>query len=351
MEFKDYIVSEELSVLETMDQINKNTRGIVYICDDHKLKGVVTDGNIRRYIINNGDLKAPVAQMANMSPKYLERKDSINVEEFMEDNSIKSVPIVNSKGSIISIKFLHETPIYKATNLDIPVVIMAGGKGTRLEPFTQVLPKPLIPIGDKTITELIMDKFSEFGCHRFDMIVNYKKNLIKTYFNDMENDYNVVFTDEHEFLGTGGGLKLLDGKYDSTFFMTNCDIIIEQDYSEVVNYHKENKNMITVVGAMNKMVIPYGTIEVGDGGKIKALHEKPTISYMSNTGFYIIEPEFLKMIPENTFIHITDIIDNCIKAKKNVGVYPVSESAWLDVGQFNELEKTKKHYKEKKDHI
>ena len=216
---------------------------------------------------------------------------------------------------------------------------MAGGKGTRLYPYTQILPKPLIPIGEKTITEHIMSRFKEYGCSHFDMIVNYKKHFIKSYFLDNENTVDVDFIEETEFLGTGGGLRLLEGKYQSTIFMTNCDILIEEDYAKILEYHKKNNNIITMVCAEKNMLIPYGTVEISETGQALALKEKPRLSFITNTGFYVIEPEFLNMIPENTFIHITDIIQNCIDTGKKVGVYKILEEKWLDMGQMEEMER------------
>ena len=219
---------------------------------------------------------------------------------------------------------------------------MAGGKGTRLYPYTQILPKPLIPIGEKTITEHIMSRFMKYGCKSFEMIINYKRNLIKSYFLDNEDTYDITFIDEKQFLGTGGGLKLLKGKIDTTFFMTNCDILIEEDFDRILEYHQKNNNIITVVCAKKNMTIPYGMVEVSESGKALALREKPCFSFLTNSGFYVIEPEFLDMIPDNTFIHITDVIQRCIDMKMQVGVYTIPEEKWLDMGQLEEMEKMKK---------
>ena len=221
-------------------------------------------------------------------------------------------------------------------------VIMAGGKGARLYPYTQILPKPLIPIGEKTITEHIMDRFSEYGCTHFDMIINYKKNFIKSYFLDNEISRDVVFIEEKKFMGTGGGLKLLEGRYASTFFMSNCDILIEADYGEIVRFHRENKNLATMVCAMKHVTIPYGTVEVSSEGRAQRLKEKPELSFITNTGFYVLEPAFLEGIPADTFIHITDIMQKYIDGGKQIGVYPIAEERWLDMGQMDELERMKK---------
>ena len=156
---------------------------------------------------------------------------------------------------------------------------MAGGKGTRLAPFTNILPKPLIPIGDKTITEHIIDRFQRFGCHQFYVIVNYRKNFIKTYFTEQENSPDLFFIEELKFQGTGGGIKLLEGKIKETFFLTNCDILVDEDYSSILDYHKEKKNWITLVCATKNIEIPYGTVQVSHEGDRLSRKAKLSFSY------------------------------------------------------------------------
>lgn len=344
MDIKEYIINEECTILEALNAINSNGRGIAYVCEGTVLKAAITDGNVRRHILNNGDLNAPVSSVANYSPLFIQRRDDVDHVEFMKQHKISSVPILNSKKEIITIKFLNSCPIHTSSKLKVPVVIMAGGKGTRLKPITEVLPKPLIPISDKTITEIIMDKFKEFGCNDFNMIVNYKREMIKAFFNEAQGEYNVEFTDEEEFLGTGGGLKFLEGKYDSSFFMTNCDILIDEDYGEILKQHEDDDRILTMVCAMKTVTVPYGTVELDSNGRIESMVEKPTMAYKVNTGFYVINPRFFDYIPENTFIHITDVIEKCIEAGEKVGVYPIAETSWSDMGQFSELEKMKKKF-------
>lgn len=342
MQISDFIVSPNTSVIEAMKQIDRNSQGIVYICHDEKIVGVVTDGDIRRFILKNGDLKQPVVEIANRNPKYLRVEEKNKADAMMKKYNIRSLPILNSELKIIEICFLNGSKENEKPNLGIPVVIMAGGKGTRLFPYTQILPKPLIPIGEKTITEYIMERFSAYGCTHFDMIVNYKKNFIKSYFLDNENIWDISFVDETEFLGTGGGLKLLEGRYTSTFFMSNCDILVEDDYSEILRFHQEKKNLVTMICAVKQTTIPYGTVDVSDNGQALCLNEKPELSFITNTGFYVLEPDFLERIPANTYIHITDVIQNCINQGERVGVYPIPEEHWLDMGQLDELERMRK---------
>lgn len=339
MEIKDFLVAPDCTVLEAMRQINRNARGIVYVCEQNQILGALTDGDIRRHILKNGDLGEAVIKVANTDTKVLYEKDRNRAVEWMSFYKISSIPILDKNKRIKEICFAEESVCQKREALEVPVAIMAGGKGTRLYPYTQILPKPLIPIGDKTITEHIIERFMEYGCSQFDMIVNYKKNFIRSYFLDNEPPVNLNFIEETEFLGTGGGLKLLEGRYPSTFFVSNCDILIEEDYGEILKFHKEQKNIITMVCALKQIEIPYGTVEVTDTGRALRLKEKPEISFITNTGLYVLEPEFLEEIPAQTFIHITDVIQKCIEKGKNVGVYPIPEESWLDMGQIDELKR------------
>jgi len=221
-------------------------------------------------------------------------------------------------------------------------VIMAGGKGTRLAPYTDVLPKPLIPIGDKTITEHIVEKFMDFGCNDFTMIINHKRGLIKAYYNETPIKGSMHFVEEVQFNGTGGGLKLLEDMHKKTFFMSNCDVLIDADYEDILRHHKKSEAIVTMVCALKRITVPYGTVELDGIGRPMKLVEKPEYPLLTNAGLYVIEPEFLSYIPTDTFIHITDIIQQMIDADRPVSVYPIGEADWMDMGQLDELKGMKK---------
>lgn len=346
MSLEKYLIGVDASIQEAMIQINQNAKGIVYVVEEKKLIGVITDGDIRRFMLQpefkEKDLHQNVLQIANKNPRFLLESQEKAVHNMLEKYKIRSIPIVDTERYITGIYFDGKKVEGEKEKIHIPVVIMAGGKGTRLYPYTQILPKPLIPIGDKTITEHIMEKFGHYGCENFSMIINYKKHFIKSYFEDYNHKHKIKFWEEKEFLGTGGGLKLLAGKIDSTFFMTNCDILIDEDYGKILKYHQRKKNLVTMVCAVKNLTIPYGTVELTKEGRAVKLKEKPSLSFLTNTGFYVLEPEFIQEIPDNTFVHITDIIQQCIDKGKRVGVYKIDEEKWLDMGQMEELERMKK---------
>ncbi len=347
MTLKDYIVSEEMSLVETMKVIDNNASGNAFLCRDGVLLAAVSDGDIRRSLMNGVDINSPVREIANYHPVYLYRKDSRKAEELMREKMITALPIVDEQKKITDIKFLLKKMPLQNKSLQTPVVIMAGGKGTRLKPYTDILPKPLIPIGDKTITEHIISHFSKFGCHDFYMIVNYKKNFIKAYFMDSTKQEaqkelpRLHFVEEERYMGTGGGIALVKEEVRETFFLSNCDIIVNADYEEILRTHRERQNLITIVCARKRVVIPYGTVDIEEDGSVIKFKEKPSFEFYTNTGFYVIEPAFLDKIPKNSRVDITDIIEGCIRDGEKVGTYLINEEDWMDMGQLEELEKMK----------
>lgn len=349
MNIQDIIINEEISVRQAAKVLDKTAKQVLLITEDNKLKAVLTDGDIRRWILKSGDLSAPVKEIANYSPKYITETERYKAKRLMKEYSISSIPVVSIEGEVKSIIFWNDldmSSVEKKPSLDIPVVIMAGGLGTRLYPYTKILPKPLIPIGDIPIVERIINRFKGFGCNEYYLTVNYKKNMIKAYFEEVVKNYNIYYIEEDKPLGTGGSLYFLKDKIKSTFFVSNCDILIDSDYEAMYDYHKENKNFITMVCAVKNMVIPYGVVNLNSEGNIQSMVEKPEYSFLTNTGMYIIEPEALQLIKEDTFIHLPDIAKECMDKGMKVGVYPITERAWMDMGQPDEMQEMMKRLEE-----
>lgn len=342
MDIKEYLISDELSVLQTMEQLDKVAKKVLFVTTDGRLVATVTDGDIRRLLLNKGSLEDNVMKAANHNPKSLKSCSRKQALKFMKENSVSALPLVDDSGKIENIVFWDDSRVLTPKEkVDIPVVMMAGGLGTRLYPYTKILPKPLIPVGDVPIAEQIINRFHSFGSNKFYLIVNHKKNMIKAYFNEIERDYDVEYADEEVFLGTGGGLSLLKGKINTPFILTNCDILIMEDISKIYKHHKEQGNIITMVCSLKNYTIPYGVVEIGENGEIGAMKEKPTMSFFTNTGCYIVEPEVINELEDNVCIGFPDVVEKYKKQGKKVGVFPISESDWLDMGQLDELENMK----------
>ncbi len=335
-----FLGNEKNTVSQAMQQIDNNGWGILFLVDDDKrLLGCVTDGDVRRYLLAGGKMTASAIEAANQNPRAAK-----NIEEARHLYHKKNyfvIPIVNDIGAVVDLYTGEdgETKQKPRSALDVPVVINAGGKGTRLYPYTKVLPKPLIPVGDLPIIELIMQEYQSYSCTDFHIIVNYKRDLLKAYFSDNERHYNISWYDEGKPLGTGGGLRLLRGKFSSAFFFANCDALLTANYESMLKFHKENGNVITMICAYKNINIPYGVVEMGVNGRIEQMREKPLMSFLTNTGIYIVEPEVIEDIADNEVIGFPDIIQREKEKGKKVAAFPVSENDWMDMGQIPELEK------------
>ena len=334
------------TVLDTMKKLDETGQRILFIAPQGKLQAVVTDGDLRKFFLRGGTLQQPVSQAANYHPKSLPVAERGRAKAELERCGIDALPILDKRGHITDIVFAHGLDVDNRKQVDIPVVMMAGGLGTRLYPYTKILPKPLIPVGEQPIAELIIDRFRAFGCHSFTLVVNYKKGMIKSYFGDLEKDYTVDFADEAEFMGTGGGLCLLKGQMPGTFFFTNCDVLLDMDFGDLYQYHKSQGNLITMVCAFKHYTVPYGVVELGEDGGIAAMREKPELNFLTNTGVYVVEPQVVEEMVPGEKIGFPDVIERYRAAGKKVGVYPISESSWMDMGQMEELEKMRRRMEE-----
>ncbi len=340
-ELQNFIGDDNYTLAEAMQKIDANTSGILFLVDSAaRLIGCITDGDIRRFLLAGGKLDAPVMKAANLNPKFAFSEEEA-LQLYHKKNYIV-IPVVDIEKHILGLYSGEESIIKERAALSIPVVINAGGRGTRLDPFTRVLPKPLIPVGELPIIEHIMKEFQSYSCEKFHIIVNYKKELMKAYFAESENRYDITWYDEAKPLGTGGGLSLLRGKLNETFFFTNCDNLLQANYERMLEFHKQNSNVITMVCAYKNYSIPYGVIEMGVNGKIESMKEKPLVSFLTNTGIYIVEPEVLDDIEDNVSIGFPDVVEKQRQKGRKVAVFPVSESEWMDMGQLNELEKMRK---------
>lgn len=334
-------ISAETTLLQSLDIMNKEGVKSLFVYNKGQFVSLLTIGDIQRAIIKNIDLNTTVSLVCGNNKIFATDKDDIEtIKATMYKLRAECMPVISEKGELIDVYFWKDLfgqsknePFFK---FNLPVVIMAGGIGTRLKPLTNIIPKPLIPINNKTIIEGIMDRFVDHGSNTFYISVNYKAEMIRYYFNALNNpNYQVTYFQEDKPLGTAGSLSLLKNQIKQTFFVSNCDILIDQDFSEVLKYHREHENEITIIAALKTYPIAYGTIETGENGQLLQLIEKPELTFKINSGMYIIEPHLLNEIPENNFFHITQLIDNVRKKGGKVGVFPISERSWIDIGNWS----------------
>lgn len=339
---KQLCIDSKATVLSALKQMDVTRRKLLIVTDGEKYRSVLSIGDIQRAIIKGDSMDEPIEKILRPSTKVAKASQyRSEVELYVKEHKNEFMPIIDEDNNLVDVVFwdeLFKTEIHHRTeDFNLPVVIMAGGQGTRLRPLTNVLPKPLIPIGEQTMLEDIMDRFVECGCHDFYISVNYKADTIRRYLDNLEKpQYHISYFQEDKPLGTAGSLHLLKDKIHETFFVSNCDSIIDEDYGEILRYHRENQNEITMISAMKSVFIPYGTLETGENGLLESLHEKPELTFKINTGMYILEPHLLKEIPSDRVYHITYLIEKLVSEGRRVGVYPINEGSWTDIGNWDE---------------
>ena len=335
-----------ISISDALKKIgNSGTKYLIVVNKNKKLLGTLADGDLRRAILKKKKLNNSIKDIYNKNPYYLihGKFEKKNLKNFFLNNKINFIPIVNEKKIVLDVislsDLLNEKEIIKKKN-KLPVVIMAGGKGTRLQPFTKVLPKPLIPINGKTVIEHIIDSFLKNGSENFFVTVNYKSKILKSFFEELKPNYKISYLQETKPLGTAGSLFKLKNKIKSPFFLTNSDIILDIDLQDLHNFHTKNKSDITMVTAAKEFEVPYGVCELTLKGDLKKIIEKPKYDFFTNTGLYLISENIINLIEENKKIDMDQLILKAKKKKKKIKVFPVSDKQWLDIGQWNEYRKT-----------
>lgn len=335
--------------LKIMDE--KKRKLLIIVKEKNKYVNLISIGDIQRSIINGHPLSDGLNEIVIDDKVVATTADSLrSIKSLMSSIRAEFMPVLNGDGDLCDVVFWERVAdadeLHPKIKNVIPVVVMAGGKGARLKPITNVIPKPLIPIGERTILEEIMHRFECAGSEKFYLSVNYKQEMMKYYLDSVGKSDSIEYFTETKPLGTAGSLSLLKGKLNSTFYVTNCDILIDQDLNEIYKYHSDNKNEITLVAALKQFSIPYGTIISGKDGLLESMQEKPDLTFKINAGVYILEPHLLDEIPDGEFFHITELIDNVRKRGGRIGVFPISEKSWLDIGQWPEYINTVRHLSE-----
>lgn len=335
-------IDQDSSILFALKKMDSIQRKLLLVFKEDIFKGLLSIGDIQRAIIQGVSLDVAIKNILRKNVRIAtDGCSDQEIKTMMLEYRMECLPVLNEKGSLSKVVmwedvFSEKDPLSVA-KFHLPIVIMAGGQGVRLRPLTNIIPKPLIPIGKKTLMEDIMDKFVKYGCSDFYVSVNYKANVIKRYFDNLNNsEYNISYFQEDSPLGTAGSLTLLKGKINSTFWVSNCDILVNDSYDQILEYHRNNRNDLTIVAAIRSFPINYGVLETREEGLLDKIVEKPNVTYKINTGLYILEPELLDEIPENSFYHITHLIDKMREQNRRIGVFPITEGSWIDVGNWDE---------------
>ena len=275
-------------------------------------------------------------------------KSSIKkIKNIFYKKKIEILPLINNKKKIIDI--ILKTDVFnfikrkskKSNSLKkLKVIIMAGGKGRRLDPITKVFPKPLVPIKDKTAIENIMENFSKFGVRNFFLILNYKADLIKAFFKSKENLHqNITYIDEAKPLGTVGGLEKLKHKIKGPFVVTNCDVFFNFNFNKLISFHNKNKYDLTLVVSNQISILPYGVCELDSKFNFKKIKEKPRFKHLITTGLYVMNSSLLKLLSKNQHQDMNNLIEIAKNNKFKIGTFKIGKNNWQDIGQLGDYKK------------
>lgn len=309
-----------------------------------KLLGTISDGDIRKNLIKkNINLDTPLSQIINKNPfKFFSKSFNFEIakNKFLS-NSYDLIPIVDDNNHVI--KVIDWDFIYnfkeKSNNdyLDSSIIIMAGGQGLRMKPFTDILPKPLLPINGKPIIEIIINNFLKYKPNNIFVSINFKAEYIKLSLENFIKNKQIKFIKEHKPLGTIGAIKKINHQKIKNIIIANCDSIYNFDVAKIYDNHIQNKSKFTVVLSPSFYKHSYGNCLIDLDGSIKAIEEKPEINFLNLIGFYIIDKSLIKFIPKDKVYHATDLIEVCLKKKIKVNTYTLDKNEWFDIGQWSEL--------------
>jgi len=344
IKLKKYCIHKNTTIKNALKSLDISAYKCLLVTEKNsKLIGTLTDGDLRRAIISGKSINNKITNYFNKKPKFVFEKkfNQKSINQYFKKDLINILPVVDKNlilKDIIKVSDLLNNKEFKNKKNNFrrnDVVIMAGGFGKRLKPFTDILPKPLIPLNNKPLIDHIIDNFKIYGFNNFTLTTHYKNEILNAFFRTKNyKNLNIIF--EKKPLGTIGALSNLN-KISENFFVSNCDTIIKTNYQEILDFHKKDKNIATIVSCIKKYTLPYGDCKFDENGNFIRILEKPSIEIFANTGFYVFNKSILNYIQKNKYIDAPELFKILNKNNCKVGVYPIEEKYWLDTGQWKEF--------------
>ena len=340
---RKFLIDVNSSIKEAIIKLNSSGEKCLIVNDDKKLIGSLSDGDIRKKIIKGASVNSKITGIFNKNPIYLRRNNFSDIEakKIFLDKKIDLIPVVDKNNNILKILtksiLKKENFFYPKITGGLGLFVLAGGKGIRMQPFTNVFPKPLLPFNHKTVLDQILNNFYDQGFRKVDVSINYKSEIIQSYFKENLTKIKINFIKEKNYLGTAGSLRFVKNKY-KNLLVCNCDVVTKFNLQNVYKFHKENNNDITILSSSKKLQIPYGVSEIDDKNKkLINIIEKPTFNFFVNIGMYIIKNNIINLMPNNKIsFDFPELIKIAHKKNKKVGVYSVNDDLWFDVGQWSD---------------
>lgn len=341
-ELKNMLISYNQSLLQAMKLIDANSKGILLVIKENNiLVGTITDGDVRRAILSGHELNMSISKIYNRNCIYAYENVSIHeIKQNFIEKKIRLLPIVDKNKKIVDYYEIDDMIDYNKIQKENKVLIMAGGLGTRLKPFTNNFPKPMLKVGSKPILETIIEQFRDYGFSNILISVNYKAEIIENYFGNGENfGVSIKYIKEDKRLGTAGAIRLAEKYLDSdkAFFVINGDVLTNLNFYDLLKYHSENNYKMTIGSRIYETQIPFGVINTEEAC-VTSLEEKPVIKHLVSGGVYVLNPEVIENIPNNEYFDITQLIDIIIKKKNKVGSFPITDY-WIDIGRLDDYYK------------
>ena len=340
-----YFIKANESIESAIRKISDSGQKCIVVHKNKRLVGTISDGDIRKTIVKNINIKTSINKYFNKNPKYLEEHNYTeqDIKIFFNKYNLDIIPIVDKKNIIkfvIDRNYFFKKKLSRNHKLKVPVVIMAGGRGTRLKPITDVIPKPLVPYKGVPIVEQIFNDFFGQGFKEFNLTLNFKSKIIETYIKEIKkNNMTINMVKEIVPRGTASSLKLFKNKIKGDFIVTNCDVLFNLDYENLIRFHKENKNIITVVGAIKNIKIPYGVCKILKRNILQRIEEKPDYELIVSTGLYVVNEKVMKIIPKSKEYNFDKLISDVINKKHKISVYKIDDKSWIDVGHWDGFKK------------
>lgn len=343
--WRDIVIRPDATVREAWEVIDRGAMQIALVVEaSGHLLGTVTDGDIRRAVLRGGGLDVAITEVMNANPTTgLAEEPHESWQRTMHRHSLRHLPILDAQGGIVDL-VQYSMPLEPERTT--PVVLMAGGLGTRLRPLTEVTPKPMLPVGPKPVLETIIENFAAQGFVNIYLCLNYKGDMIRAHFGDGQRlGVHITYLQEDRRLGTAGALSLLPARPDEPVIVMNGDLLTKVDFVRLLEFHQRQGFVATMAMREHQQQVPYGVLKIGDSYEVRELVEKPVERYYVNAGIYILDPATLDLVPQQKFYDMPTLFNTLMEQGQRVGGFPLRDY-WVDIGRLEDLERASAEFTE-----